>query len=129
MTITGYILIVSFLALLVLDAFLPKNGQPTESQLLKDWGWRWNTIPWIAGFLVGHWFGSRYTVSYSAWGYGLGVLMAELAVDVVIRVWVGPYDLRDHPTWRWFRYPLFHSLYAIPIGMFLWGQSYEWSPF
>lgn len=129
MTITGYFLIAITILTVVLDIVLPPNGQPTESQVLRDWAWRWNTIPFIAGFLIGHWFGNRYTVSYSAWGYALGFIVAELLTDVAVRLWAGPYELRDHPLWRWFRHPLFHALAGIPIGMFLWGQSYQWSPF
>lgn len=126
--LTGWLCSGIFLLCLVLDAFLPGWGYATESQWLRDTAWHFNAVAGTGGFLIGHWFFNRYSVSFSAWGFGLAFLLGELAVDLVVLVWFP--DLLDvHQNARWWRYPGWHALAGIPVGMFLWGQPYDKSPF
>ena len=119
--ITKLIVALTIVGLIVYDAFAGSLGQPTESQVLRDWARDWTLLPFIAGFLVGHWFAPRQVVSYSAWGFCLPIFGILLAIDIYFNV-----KQLAPPAWR---YSLFYALAGIPVGMYLWGQPGDWSLF
>lgn len=119
--ITEIITVASIIGLIVYDVFAMKIGQPTESMVLRDWGRDWTLLPFVAGFLLGHWFGPRQVVTSSAWMYALPILGVLLAVDIF-------WNIKFHGVYPFWRYSLFYALAGIPAGMYLWGQPGGWSP-
>lgn len=119
--LTKLIVALTIVALIVYDAFAMQLGQPTESMVLRDWARDWTILPFIAGFLLGHWFGPRQNVSYSAWGFCLPIMITLLIVDIVMNL------KYSGQTFAW-RYSLWYALAGIPVGMYLWGQPGSWSP-
>ena len=70
---------------------------PTISQVLRDWGSQYGTLPWTAGVLSGHWWwnGSRWPDERSARRNALmlgGLTLGVLAWDV--------FDHRGGKRWR-----------------------------
>lgn len=118
--ITKLVVALTTVLLLAYDVIAGKIGQPTESMVLRDWGRDWTILPFIAGFLLGHWFGPRQNVSFSAWGFALPILAVLLVTDIV-------WNLKGLPPTAW-RYSLWYALAGIPAGMYLWGQPGGWSP-
>jgi hypothetical protein len=122
MSITGWVIIATIVLLLVYDGIVGLLKQPTESQVLREWGWKFNTLPFCAGFLLGHWFFPRVSVSFTAWGYAIPLLVGLLAWDIA---W-GHYASNRR---AWFRWPGWYALLGIPAGVFLWGQVSGEAPF
>lgn len=122
MTVTGWVIVGTIVLLLGYDAIVGLIKQPTESQVLRDWGWRWNTLPFCAGFLLGHWFFPRVAVSFTAWGYAIPILLILLVWDIAW--WQIKGDER-----AWYRWPGWYALLGIPAGVFLWGQASPGAPF
>lgn len=101
--------------LLGYDVLAGKLGQPTESMVLRDWTRDWTVLPFIAGFLAGHWFGPRQSVDVSGWMWSLPALAILLASDLV---WNLKFAQSTPPWWR---YSLLYVLAGIPVGMYVWG--------
>lgn len=104
------------------DIFAAMKGYATESMVLRDWARDWTALPYMAGFLSGHWFGPRQQVDVSQWWIALAILIALLAIDVV---WNVKFNSIPIPAWR---YSLIYFMAGIPIGMYLWGQPGSWAP-
>ena len=122
LNLTQWIVIAVIVGLLAYDVIVGKIHQPTESTVIRDWGWKFNTFAFTAGFLIGHWFLPRKVVSFTAWGYALPILGGLMAFDIF---WMIKYKSER----RWFRWPGWWALIGIPCGMFLWGQRSGQSPF
>lgn len=116
MNITELVIIATFVLLIAYDVIAGKINQPTESMVLREWGWRWNTVPFLAGFLIGHWFFPRREVDVSGWMWVLPILGGLIVFDIL---W-GRFGRNSRP---WFRFPGWYVLLGIPVGMFLWGQA------
>lgn len=115
---TQIFIIVIILAVLVYDGLVSSLNQPTESTVMRAWAWKFNTFPFAAGLVLGHWFFNIPHPNYSAWGYAIPILGA-----------LGVWDLtwhfisKDKPEHPWYRWPGFYALIGIVAGMFLWGQG------
>ena len=120
MTLTHLVLILNSVFLLVYDYFGPKFGNPSESTVIRDLASKWTILPFIAGLLIGHWFGPRQQVTYSAWGNSVPFLILLLVFDIYWNI--------NYTDYVWYRYPLFYVLMGIPVGMYLWGKAVSWSP-
>lgn len=121
MNITEAVVIAVIVILLAYDVVALKIGQPTESMVLRDWGWEFSALPFTAGFLTGHWFFPRQTFFVSGWMYALPILVALIIFDLVWK-----YKAQSRKSW--FRYPGMYFLLGIPAGMYLWGQITLESP-
>lgn len=120
--VTEIVVAATTVGLLAYDVIALKVGQPTESMVLRDWARSWTLLPFVAGFLLGHWFGPRQDPSFSAWAYALPIMALLLVGDVVWNVWFSSGEV------PWWRYSLWYALAGIPAGMYLWGQPGGWSP-
>lgn len=120
--LTKLIVIGVIVGLIVYDVVALKIGQPTESMILRNWGLDWTLLPFIAGFLLAHWFAPVKQYNQSAWMYALPIFALLLSVDLFMYFKHSGY----YPVWR---YPLWYALAGIPTGILLWPQTSEWSPF
>jgi hypothetical protein len=116
MNLTKVILLIVIFGLLIYDGFVGLLGQPTESQVLRDWGHVSVCLPFVAGFLLGHWFLPRRNPSGSAWGNAAVIL-------IVLGAWDLYWLISGRTDCPFYRYPGFYALAGIPCGTFLWGQS------
>jgi hypothetical protein len=119
--LTKLIVSLTIVGLIVYDVFAGSLGQPTESSVLRDWARDWSILPFIAGFLVGHWFAPRQIVDVSVWTFMLPVFAILIIIDLIMYFKYSGY----YPGWR---YSLWYVLLGIPFGMYIWGQPGYWSP-
>ena len=120
--ITQGILIGVVILLVVYDAIVGKIHQPSESTLIRQYGWQYNTIPFILGYCIGHWFFPRqHQLVPLAWGNGLPIILLLVIFD-----WY--WNKYQHGTQTWFRYPGWYILLGIPAGSLLWGAINSNSP-
>lgn len=115
MTLTHWVLIATIVALIAYDAIVATIGQPTESQILRDWGQKRVALPFTAGFLAAHWFMNRNSQWPSGWMLALPIILALVGWDV----W---WNHKDRPR-VWYRWPGLWLLAGLPVGCFLWGQG------
>lgn len=120
MNVTQMLILMITAILLIYDVYAMPLGQPTESMVFREWAWKANTVPFIWGFLMGHWFMPRQHVSTSGWMYALPIMVSLIVYDVLYNHYGG--------TRRWFRYPIWFVLFGIPVGAYLWGQGSAESP-
>lgn len=118
MNLTKIVLLSAIFGLLIYDAFVGTLGVPTESQVLRDWALQSVTLPFTAGFLLGHWFFPRKEVDYSAWVFAAIFLLAFGAWDIY---WFYNNLPGTMPN-VWYRYPGWYALLGVPVGTYLWGQ-------
>jgi hypothetical protein len=122
MSVTKLVLLGTIFGLLGYDAFVAVLHEPTESQVLRDWGHVSTCLPFVAGFLLGHWFLPRQNPSGSAWGNAAILILALGAWDL----WWFFTGRTDCP---FYRYPGFYAILGVPLGSFLWGQGDGSAPF
>jgi hypothetical protein len=118
MNVTEWVIVGAFVLLLAYDGVVAYLHAPTESQVLRDWAWKWSTVPLIAGILCGHWFGNQVKVSGSAWINAVPILLGYILWDMLLQ------KFAKESLEKWYRYPLIHVVVGILVGMFLWGQEY-----
>lgn len=121
LTFSQWFVIAVFVAVIFYTAVAQKMGQPTVSMTLRDGGWRINTIPFIFGLLVGHWFFPRQSTWVSGWGYAIPALLALVIYDVL-------WNWKKGAERRWFRFPGWWFLLGLPVGIWLWAQRSGDSP-
>lgn len=126
--ITQLILVGVIVALIVYDVYAGSLGQPTESAVLRDWARDWTLLAFVAGFLLGHWFGPRVHADVSGWMWALPIFFVLFVLDLGWVTWAkarwAAQGLKD-PWWRW---SLWYALLGIPAGIWLWPQPGWWSP-
>lgn len=118
--ITKLLLVAVIVGLIVYDAFAGSLGQPTESSVLRDWARDWTILPFIAGFLLTHWFAPRPHADVSGWMWALPIMVVLLGIDVYWNIWG-----TGIPAWR---YSLWYALLGMPVAILLWPQPGSWSP-
>lgn len=128
MNLTQGAVIGVIVALIVYDVFAGKIGQPTESQVLRDWAKNWTIMPFMAGLLLTHWFAPRAHPDISGWGWCLPMMALLIGVDIGWNYW-GRALLNDrtyNPAWvlPWWRYPYAYAVLGMPFGYFLWPQGW-----
>lgn len=116
MNLTQLLIVLVIIGLLAYDAFAPKLGQPTESQVLRGWAIKWNVLPFCAGILLGHWFFWSDHPWSKGWMYALPSILIVLAYDIFL-------NLKGMTDKHWLRYPGLWALIGVPVGALLWGQS------
>ena len=119
--ITQIFLVVLIVGVILMDVVFAKNGLPTESMVLRDWARNWSILPFVAGFLLAHWFAPLRTPIGGAWGYALPIFAILLGIDIYMNLAHPGY----YPAWR---HSLWYALAGIPTGMLLWAQPGGWSP-
>ena len=121
MTLTQIFILIIFALVLIYTSIAQKTlHQHTVSKTLRDWAWKYNTIGWVAGFLIGHWFFPRQTVVATAWGFGIPLLVALVGWDVY---WNLKVKVR-----KWYRLPGIYVVLGIVTGIILWSQGSKDSP-
>lgn len=122
MNLTQIIIVSIFVLVLTYTAFAQKVfDSPTVSKTLRDWAWKYNSIGWLAGFLIGHWFFPRQEVKATAWG-GFGIPLA-----ITLAAWDLYWNLGGHPR-TWYRWPGWYVLIGISTGVVLWSQGSKHAP-
>src|SRR4051812_45715997 len=97
MNLTKIVLLVAIIGLLLYDAFVGMLGQPTESQQLRDWAHVSVCLPFVAGFLLAHWFLPRRKVNGSVWT-NAAVIIVLLAIWDIAWLISGRHDM---PVYRY----------------------------
>lgn len=132
MNLTQGIIIGVIVALIVYDVFAGRLGQPTESQVLRDWSRNWTIMPFMAGLLMTHWFAPRAHPDISGWGWCLPMMALLIGVDIGWNVWGGTKEFIVNgvklasvtQTTPWWRYPYVYAVLGMPFGFFLWPQGW-----
>ncbi len=119
--ITQIFLVALIVSVILMDVVFAKKGLPTESMVLRDWARNWTILPFIAGFLLAHWFAPVRSPIVSAWGYALPIFGVLFAIDLYMNL----AQPGHYPAWR---YSLWYALAGVPAGIFLWAQPGSWSP-
>jgi len=104
---------------ILMDVVFAKHGLPTESMVLRDWARNWSILPFVAGFLLAHWFLPLKTPIGGAWGYALPIFALLIGIDLYMNL-VHP---NYYPAWR---YPMIYAILGIPTGALLWAQRGDW---
>jgi len=110
---TAAIMVSTIAALIVWDVYVARKGSATESTIISRASWKYSTIPFAAGVLIGHWLFNRSQVNYNSWPVALAATGVILTWDV----------LKPKDTPRWMRHPAVWFVIGIPIGSFFWGQG------
>jgi hypothetical protein len=55
-SVVAIVIIAVFFGLVAYDVYLYAKKKPTLSDVIHQWGWYKPWIPFIVGFLCGHWF-------------------------------------------------------------------------
>lgn len=119
---TTMLIVVVFVIVLFWTGIAQKYGDPTVSMEMRDnFGWTWNTAPFIAGVLASHWWVSLKNPLKRAFVWTLPFLGAYLAYDLV---WFFA-DLPD----GWYRWPAIPPVVGYVVGALFWGQSKGSAPF
>ncbi len=101
----------TFAVWIAFDVWLAMHGGPTESAVLRDIGMRYTFLPFLMGFLCGHWFWPRKKLFLSGWMWAIPIFVGLLAWDIF---W---------PSDTWLRFPALWLAIGFPSGSFLWGQN------
>jgi hypothetical protein len=115
MTPAGWVVLGAFLVLILADVLLVKLGQRTESDQLAKWGQASTAIPYLFGFLMGHWFVNVRIPLVSAWGYGAGEL-------ILLSAWDVGWALLKCPR-VWYRWAPIYLVLGMAAGALVWGQA------
>ncbi len=112
---TATILLSTVVVIIAWDVFLASKSATTESQMITHVAWRYSSIPFAMGILVGHWLFTHYLSTPGAiWPVLAATTGAVLAWDL----------LRGNDR-SWTRYPGIWFAVGVPIGAFFWGQKYN----
>lgn len=114
--ITQLVTGITFAALLVYDAFCGSIGQPTISNIMRDWGKVLNVWPYAWGLFLGHWFSPKANARFDQVGYVLVPAALLLIFDIIYLLAGGEQNV-------WYRYPLLWALVGVVMGFFFWEQS------
>ena len=114
--ITKALIISVIIILIAWDIFAYSLGNSTESTVLRDWSWDWTLLPFVAGFLLTHWFFPRSKTSKTGWMYAIPIFIVLLSFDLIWH----KYGIDPRP---WFRYPGVYAFLGLPAGYFLWPQA------
>lgn len=118
---TTMLIVVVFVIVLFWTGIAQKYGDPTVSMEMRDnFGWLFNTAPFIGGMLIGHWWVSLKSPIKRAFGWTLPFLGAYVAYDAV---W---YFAELDPGW--YRWPILACVVGIVVGSLFWGQSHGRAP-
>lgn len=119
--ITKLIIAAIIVGLIVWDVFAGQLGQPTESSVLRDWARDWTLLPFMAGFLLTHWFAPRVNANVSGWMFAIPFMVGLTALDLYWNIkGLAPV---------WWRYSMLYAFLGMPVGFFLWPQPGNWSIF
>jgi peptidoglycan/LPS O-acetylase OafA/YrhL len=121
MNLTKWILLAVIFGLLAYDGMVGLFHQPTESQVLRDWGHVSTCLPFVAGFLLGHWFLPRRKPYGSAW-------INAAVIIVVLGIWDLYWFFSGHVNMPVYRYAGWYAILGVPCGSYLWGQDDGESP-
>jgi hypothetical protein len=114
---TGVIMISVAATLIIWDIFLAKQHATTESQIITQTAWKYSSIPFVAGVLIGHWFFTHTSYSQA----NLWPVMAASVAAVVVWDIVRPPVAGNSMT----RYPGLWFCVGVPIGAIFWGQRHN----
>lgn len=110
MNLTQIILISVVVGLIVYN--IP--AVPKESQVLRDWGRRYNALPFCGGFLLGHWWVNHNNLWRSGWMLALPIILGLVGWD---------YYWNSKPRdWKWYRYSGLWAVVGILVGTLMWAQ-------
>lgn len=113
-------IILTFVIWIAFDVWLTQHGGPTESQVLTEWAKMSTFLPFLVGFLGGHWFFTVKRPWKQGWMWALPIMIALVLFDVAWGIWGIGYP--------WFRWPGFYLGLGVPAGALLWGQQDGDSP-
>jgi hypothetical protein len=112
MTAEQWAIIGAFVFLLTWTIVSAATGRKTISRTLWDWSLKWNSIPLLAGILIGHWF-----VPGPSWAiHNLGATLIPLSISCLLDVIHNKYQ-------RLFRNRLFFFTVGLATGALLWSQG------
>lgn len=118
--ITKWVLWIVALVLLAYDGIVGKISQPSESTVMREWGWKYNYFPFLMGVLIAHWFFPRQTWINPIVGKTIPFILLVMAWDL--------YWNKFHGSHEWFRYPGLWVILGFPIGFLFWAAQDNNSP-
>lgn len=121
MNFTQWFVIGIVVLLLVYDGIVGWIGQPSESTMIRDWAWQFNTVPFVMGIVSAHWFFPRQSWNNPVVGKTLPFIAILALYDFL---W-WKYGASEP---RWFRYPGMYFLLGMPVGVWLWAAQHSASP-
>lgn len=119
LTPTHWLWIIAPIVALVMTSIAHSFGWPTVSTVGKTWGRTVNTIPFLGGCLIGHYWAPLTNPITNAFGYALPFLAAYVIYDLV---WNLSGQIVDTPWERAVRYPLFPVVIGTVVGALFWAQ-------
>ena len=113
-----YIIIVAVVTVTMTAIARPILRTHTVSMALRDWAKTWTWIPFVFGFLLGHWFGP---VNYH-WEYASVVwLIPLLGIVIGLDVWCLKKNIVKTKILHW-RWPLWWVFPGMVSGLIFWPQ-------
>lgn len=119
-TITKWLIAGTFIVWILWDVVLAKNNSPTESMVITQFARTHTILPYLIGFICGHWFWTRKTTWKSGWMWALPVFLGLIVWDYFWN--------KSGGEVVWFRHPVLWLPIGIVSGSYLWGQSDDRSP-
>lgn len=114
--ITSIFIIVFMAVMIGYDAVCGSIGQPTISNIMRDWGKVLNVWPYVWGTFIGHWFSPKALPHFDKVIFVLIPAVVILIFDIIYNVSGGEQNV-------WFRYPLLWAGVGVVLGFFFWEQS------
>lgn len=119
MTLTEILILFVSVLLLVYTGMARRIGQRTVSMTMRDLGWKYNSIPFALGIVIGHWFFPNFSLAVTnKVGFTLPFIALVLGFDLLWRRVTLPSEIRE-----WWRWPGWWFCYGIPVGMIFWSQG------
>lgn len=112
MSIVQWVIVAIFIQILGLTIVAAINKEKTVSVTLTEWAWKYNSMAFFAGVLIGHWFFPG-APGITAWPWLLIPLGCLGALDVIAYV---------YPVPKWIRYPGIWVALGVPSGAFIWAS-------
>jgi len=105
------------IGLILYDVLLSVKHESTESQVITTYAWRYSSIPFILGILIGHWlFTHESQWNMNVWPLAAVAMGAVIAWDIS--------KLNKSTDHSWTRYPGLWFAIGIPVGALLWSQRH-----
>lgn len=110
-------IIFTFVLWIVVDILLTQQHAPTLSAEITQYAKTHTILPYLIGFICGHWF----ITAKRPWVFGW---MWSIPIFVGLIVW----DLFASSVVVWYRHPTIWFPIGVVLGYFLWSQSDGESP-
>lgn len=116
MTLTQVVILLTFALLCLYTGYAHTFGQRAISPTIRDMAWRFNTVPLVAGVLMGHWFMPNSIAFSHRVGGVLPIIIVVALLDI-------SWNTAENGRRAAFRWPGIWVVVGIVSGALLWSQA------